>query len=435
MRRKTRRKLILLVLLLAAIPFALKGLMYLRVKMAVDGFIADLAGRASIDYQDIATEFSGAANILGVRIRPDGLAAPVDVQRIRLATDDLWFFLDPRPLFGDSNVRRPDQMRLQAVGISAPLDGRVLGALQPPGATAPLAGGCDEVSFGPAMLKELGMQRLEADLEGAYRFDRGAEKLALESTIDIHGVETIHLALELSGIVPEDLELGRASKAKLAAAEMAVEIQPEFGKRFLAHCAAKQQQDPDAYVTAMIERSHQRLAAEGIELGPALQKALDDYNRQWGRLVLRLQPPEPQAMLQLLSVPPDKMVSALGMSLTVNDRQVTPLDVRINPRQIESELPAINNGAPRSSDKDAPRRYLIRRQFVPASIDALGGLLGRRVRITQQGEPVREGILVAVRGGEALVEQRETKGKVVAYVPVKEISAVQVEKVERIPQP
>lgn len=435
MRRKTRKKLILIALLVAAVPLALKGLMYLRVKMAVDGFIADLADRATIDYRKIETGFSGAANILGVRVQSHDLGAAIEIQRIRVATDDVWYFLDPRPLFGESIRQRPDQMRLQAIGITVPLNDRVIAALQPPGVPAGPASSCDEISFGPAMLKALGMQRLEADMEAAYRFDRDRERLALDSRIDVHGVETIQLALELAGIVPEDLELGRAGKAKLASAEAAVDIQPEFGKRFLAHCAAKQQQNLDAYVTGMIERSHQRLTAEGIELGPVLQKALDDYNRQWGRLVLRLRPPEPLAMLQLISVAPDRMVSALGMSLTINGHPVSPLDVRINPRQLETELPTAPNSTSTTAAGDAPRRYLIRRQFVSTSVDALQQLLGRRVRITQRGEPVREGILVAVVGGEALVEQREPKGKVVAYVPIKEISAVQVQKVERIPQP
>lgn len=435
MRRKTRRKLILLIVLLAAVPLALKGLMYLRVKVAVDDFIADLADRATIGYQKIDTEFGRAANILGVRVQPHDLGATVEIDRIRLASDDLWYFLDPRPLFDDSTRQRPEHLRLQAIGISVPLNDRVIAALQPPGAQDTAVDECEEISFGPAMLKTLGMQRLQADMEGAYRFDRGTEQLALETTIDIHGVETIHLALELSGIVPEDLELGRATKAKLAAADVAVDIRPDFGKRFLAYCAAKRQQDPDVYLAEVIERSHQRLAAEGIELGPALQKALDDFNREWGSLVLRVRPAEPLALLQLLSVPPDKMVPTLGIALLINDRQVSPLDVRINPKQLASELPPIENSAPRNTAKDEARRYLIRRRFVPVPVAALEELIGRRVRVTQQGEPVREGILVAVTGGEALVEQRLPKGKVVAYVPLREITEVQVEKVERIPQP
>ncbi|RMG35544.1 MAG: hypothetical protein D6720_06925 [Gammaproteobacteria bacterium] len=434
MRRKTRRRLTLLVVLVVLVPLAFKGWLYLRVKLAVDDFIARVADRAQVEYQGIETDFRGAASVLGVRIRPATLSAPVVIERVRLATDDLWYFLDPRPSFDDADARRPDQLRLQAFGISLPLNDQVIAALRPQDASAS-GDGCDELSFAPAMLKALGMSRLLADMEGLYRFDRANERLRLETTIAIQGVETIHMGMELAGIVPEDLELGRATRAKLAAAELAVEIEPDFGQRLVTHCAALGQQSPEAYLASMIERSHRRLAETGIELGPALQKALDEFNRHWGRVDLRLRPPEPLAILQLLAISPDRLVSALGMTLAINGHPVTPLDVRINPSRIGSGLPGVAPGIARKDESKMPRRYLIRREFVPVATDRLRGLVGRRVRITQRGEPIREGLLVEIANGRAVVEQRRPGGKVAAYVPLDQIVAVEVEAVRRIPQP
>ena len=56
----------------------------------------------------------------------------------------------------------------------------------------------------------------------------------------------------------------------------------------------------------------------------------------------------------------------------------------------------------------------------------LSAYVGHRVRLQERGDPVRTGLLVDVANGEALVQQRLSGGRFMAYVSLAELVKAEV---------
>jgi hypothetical protein len=137
-------------------------------------------------------------------------------------------------------------------------------------------------------------------------------------------------------------------------------------------------------------------------------------------------------MGQAMSIKPDNLVQALGISLFINDKPINDLDVKIDLQQLASEQGQVPGSGPGSKAK-APKRMRIIREFKPIPLDALDQQLGRTVRIHPLNQPTREGVLEAIANGEAQVRQRTHGGAVTSHIPLQEIRAVEVETLRREP--
>ncbi|BAN68043.1 hypothetical protein [endosymbiont of unidentified scaly snail isolate Monju] len=299
-------------------------------------------------------------------------------------------------------------------------------------ATAPEST-CATFTLDPQLLQALGMNALHLDIHSRYAFDRAAERLAMWLTLDLHDIERVELEMRLLGLVPEDLQDHRVARARLDGARLAFEIDPDFGQQLARHCAERLGlSGPEAYAEVSLAQTRAQLAAAGIEVGEALQRALADYQRHWGRIELELRPPEPLAPLQLAAIPPEQIVGRLGMSLVVNGRPVLPLEIHFRPRP-RATTPSATVDAPESAAGRPHAGYRIQRRYRPTSVARLGDHLGEKVRIRPRGQPSREGVLIAVVNGEAQLEQRVPGGTVEAYVPLREIESVEVEEQIKVP--
>ncbi len=430
MRRRTRNRLILAVLLLAALPFALKGLMWWRVKLAVDDFIAHTGDQAVIDYREIETGWDGAASVLGVRVRPRTLDHAITVARVRLETADPLFLFDPRRWFTDRRIP-PEQLTLAAFGVRVPLAAIQARQRRTTGTEISAQSACSRFTLEPGLLRAMGMQALTLDLHSRYAFDRPARRLDMELALDLHEIEHMAMQVRLRDLLPEDLQEQRLAQVRLDSARLVFEIEPEFGQRLSRHCAEQLGlADADAYIEQQLAQTRTELAAAGIEIGEALQQALTTYQRQWGRIELEIRPPELLAPLQLVNIPPEQIVARLGMSLMINGRPVVPLEVRIRPPVAKESAPE----AASSPDAAKPAAgFRVLRRYRPGSVARLGDHLGQKVRIRPRGQPPREGVLVALVNGEAQLEQRVPGGSMEAYIPLDEIESVEIEERVKVP--
>jgi len=433
-RRRTRNRLILAVVLLAALPFALNGLMWWQAKLAVDDFVARVADQVEIRYQAIETGWDGTISVIGIRIRPQAFERSITIERVRLETEDPTFLLDLRNRFGAGTQPLPEQLALTAFDVSVPLEDLIVHQRRHSGqAISPPETACATFTLGPRLLQALGRDALYLDLHSRYAFDRADERLAMWLTLDLHDIERVELEMQLLGLVPEDLQDQRVARARLEGARLAFEIDPDFGQRLARHCAERLGlSGPTAYVEQLLAQTQAQLAAAGIEIGSALQRALADYHRRWGRIELELRPPEPLAPLQLATIPPAQIVGRLGMSLVINGRPVLPLQIRF--RSLPPVMaPPTTVDAPESAAGRPHAGYRIQRRYRPTSVARLGDHLGEKVRIRPRGQPSREGVLIAVVNGEAQLEQRVPGGTVEAYVPLREIESVEVEEQIKVP--
>ena len=433
MRRKYRVPLIILILLLA-VPLVVKGLMYLRVKMAMDDFVAEAATQAAITYEGIDTELQGAASVVGIEVLPEGLKQPIRIERVRLATDDPWLFIKPDQWFKRDRQEIPKQLRVAVQSVRVPLDDAVYKTfVRRMEAQQLLHGGppdaCESFNLDPLELKAMGFDALTMDLGMSYQFRTVDERLDMSVDIDLHDIESVSMSMRLTGLVPEDIGKGRMTSARFAQADMKVRLEPAFGTRFVAHCAKKQGLTPAAYEDKLVKDFRDNLQHAGVTLGQELQQALENYYRQWGDIRIYIKPEEPIGMGKAMGLKPDNLVKALGVSLFINEKPVNDLDVKVDLHKLTGEQEQAN-GAKSSA---APKRLRVIREYKPVPVDALDRYLGRTVRIHPLDQPIREGVLVAIVDGEAQVRQRTFGGSVTSHIPLQQIRSVEVETLRREP--
>jgi hypothetical protein len=432
-------KHIFLLLLLGVFLFGLfKLAMYWRVKTVMDDLVEEAGPHAEITYGGISTDLSGAATVENIRVQPRDVAGEVEVARVRFSTGDpiaLAMGWDWR----SAERPPPEQMSLAVQGMRVALDEQMLESLQlqAGGQLMPGPGGgdgCQGAGFNldARILKDLGFEFLEMDLNFAYQFDRLAETLEASVGFDLHDIESGEMSMELAGILPEDVSAQRTTLPALAKADLQVVVAREFGDRYMKLCAERAGLTADAYRERLLDEMQAGFAQVGVELGQGLMLAMQELYRDWGELRIRVLPEKPLGMLQLMTLSPDTLVSTLGLSLYVNDRLIPDLGFRFDPQLLQQGLGGAP-GAQQESGEAPPQRVRITRRYRTIPVASLDRYLGSEVRIKPLDQPVRSGTLAAIVDGEVLVEQRSYGGKLTSYVPIEEIESAEVQEIVRTP--
>jgi len=441
MRLKLRVPLFVLIGI-AIVYGAAKGAMYLRVKSTMDDLVQQASAQAEITYQGIGTDLiNGAASVEGIEVRPLQFEQSVFIEQVRFASDDRWALLTG----ADWQSRQqppPAQMSLSLIGIRLPLDAAMLETLQQQAdAQAALSGqpplhACDGgMNLDPQLLSELGFEELTVDVDLDYRFNELAERLTANMAFDVHNMQSVQMSVEFDGLIPQDLHSGDAARAGLADIDMRITVPRSFGDRYMKQCAKRKQQTVDSYREALLQRMFADLQQVGVTLGTGLQQAMSDYYRDWGEMRVRVHPDKPLGMLQMMSVTPDRLIDMLGVSLFINQAPVADLDFSFDMQQLArlQSDPAPQGEYDPLAAPPLPKRVRIIRRYETVPLGLLDQQIGEAVKIQPFGQPLREGTLVAIRDGEAVVEQRTHGGSVTSYVRLDDIESLQVQRVEQKP--
>jgi hypothetical protein len=418
----SKSRTLLLVLLVPAVLYGVvKGLMYYNARETVDGIVDAAAGEFDIRYQGISTEIRGAVSVDGITVQPLGSDSRFSIDRVRVASDDIWFFLrggDWRP----GETAPPNSLSFQVVDIALPLDQALLamqGAPSGDAATQPCANG---LQIEPALLRAMGFDQLGIDADGAYRIDAAAGTLELGMNLDLRDIQSIRLDATLTDVDTEAMAQGAPPNLNLGRFSVALQVAPTFGSRALAACAEGSDETPAQWSDRLAARSIAQFEQAGLDLGSGLRSTLRDFYRDWGVIEITAAPAQPVGLLSLMFLPPEKLADALALRLSLNGELVT--DTRFEWRQ--SDQPALaallGNQPPQTrAGTGAPQRVRVRRAFESVAVGDLAGLVEKRVRLTPRGLPTREGVLKGIANGIAEVEQTVHGGRYTAYVPLDEI--------------
>lgn len=431
-RRQT--KLVVGVLILAGLVYGgIKGWMYYNVTRAMDQLSVSAIGHADIAYGAIDTELSGAVQVRELSVLPRGASAPVRIELARVSGPGLGFFL-----WGQRDDQPPPRMRLDLSGIEIGLDAGLLAALATD-AGAGAATGVDSCgpSQGPdpALLRELGLQALRMDAVMAYDFDAIERRLDAQLELDVHQIERVQAELQLADVSPAAITDGIAAGPNaiptLAAMSVDVRVEPEFGRRYLAACAARRGQTPEDFRQALVADTLANLSRSGLQLGPGLSQALQTFHRDWGDLRVSAQPAAPLNLMALMFTPPDDWQRQLGVRVSVNRVPVQDLSFALRPPNAHDLAVMMGQEPPPPAAAPQDRyRYVYR--DVPVS--RLAEHVGAEVRLHLRDEqPTRAGVLVAVAGNEVRVEQRLLGGKITAHVALQNVGRLEVRQLEKIP--
>jgi hypothetical protein len=422
-------KLLLIALVPVALYGAAKGLMYYKAKTAVDDIVVAAANQAEIRYSGISTDIRGAVTVEGLTVTPRGYDTGIGIDAVRVTSDDPMFFIanwDWQP----ASSEPPPHLGIHVSGLRMPLDSAfvadVVAAQVAAGEGADLC--LDGPNLEPSTLRRLGYDELVADFGGQYRLDKTNLSLDASWEMVVQDLQSMEFSVEMSDVDVGTLKQGAPPQFNLAGMRLAIDVAPEFGRRTVEACASDGQLNAAELSARFADRFIERAAADGVSLGTGLQNAVRTFYKDWGRVEVVAVPPEPVGLLSMMVLPPERLVDALSLRLSVNDQLVT--DTRF--RWDRPETPALSKlfgtepAEPAASANKEPRRVVVRREYEPVAAGRLSAYLDHEVRIQPKGQPMREGELLAIRNGIAEVEQTLHGGKFTVYVPVKDIASAQV---------
>jgi hypothetical protein len=419
-------KLILILVIPALVYGALKGIMYYNAKSTIDEFVKTASAQADIRYSDIATDLRGAVTISGVSVQPLGFEDTIDVEAVRIASDDPLFFVRGSK-FLPGEVTLPNSLSYTVSGVELALSSDILAAAGTQAGADPCAQGLD---IQPELLKKIGFSQLTVDLDGFYRVDEASRTLDIGMNMDLHDIESMQLAATLNDVDIETLSQGGAPQFSLGRMSFSVRVSPEFGRQALKTCAMGSDATVQEWSGKLAEQALAQMQEQGLSLGTGLSNAVREFYRDWGEFEIVAAPAQPVGLLSLMFLPPDQLADTLSLQMSLNKQPIT--DTRFRLQQPEGKgLAALFGGEQPGAEVGAksrtqPRRILVERSYESVSVARIGEYVGQQVQLKPRGQPMREGLLHAIGNGEVEVRQTLHGGKYSVHVPLKQIESLKV---------
>ncbi len=364
-------------LLILSIPVVLfgaaKGFMYYKAKTTVDDIVVAASNQADIRYADISTELlGGAVNVTGITIQPRGYADQVEIDRVRVASDDPMFLIsgsDWRP----GRDKPPGSLAFQVDGLRMPVSADLMTQYTlADGVGAKQVDPCDgSLSIQPALLEKLGFTELAMDFDGHYRLDESALTLDVGMHMDIRDIQSMQVSATMTDVDVQALSQGGAPQLNLGGFRLAVRVAPEFGRQMLKACAVGSDLTIAEWGERYADRAIGDFASQGLLLGSGLQQVVREFYRDWGEFEIVSAPSQPVGLLSLMFLPPSQLADALALRLSLNEQLIT--DTRFTWARPDAPGLAALFGAreeeQQSSTTSRPQRVIVRRDYesVPAS--------------------------------------------------------------------
>ena len=420
---------LLLFLLIPVLGYgALKAFLYYKAKQGVDEFVAAVSSQAHVRYTDIATELRGAVIVSGVSVQPLGYEDALEIESVRLASDDPLFFLHGARWEPGRNAP-PPSLSFFVDGVRIPLSADLLQATALASgnrATSP----CDEgLPTDPAFLQQLGFVDLHLDMDGHYRLDEAARDLEFGVHIDVRDIESVTLAATMSDVDVEGLSQGAGTPPSLARLRVTLEVSPKFGRQALKQCAVGTDETVQVWSRRFADQALDSLQTAGLSLGPGLTEALREFFRGWGEFEFESEPEQPIGLLSLMFLPPDQLADTMAPRLSLNGRTID--DTSFEWRRPNAKTPGLSKllGVERAQPAtgSAPKqtsRVIVRRQYERVPLRDIARYVNREVQIKPRSQPMREGVLKGIGESGAEVEQTLHGGRFTVYVPLDEIESL-----------
>lgn len=420
---------LLLFLLIPALGYgAVKGFLYYKAKRNIDGMVAAVSSQADIRYTDISTDLRGAVTVGGIVVQPLGYDDSLHIEAIRIASDDPLFFYHGARWEPGKNTP-PPSLSFFIDGIRLPLSADLLRE------TAAVRGNGDDSSCAqglqltPAFLQQIGFEDLDMDIDGHYRLNEAARTLEFGINIDLHDIESLEFAAMMSDVDIVGFSQGGGAPPNLARLSLAAEVSPKFGRQALKECAIGTDETVQVWSERLAGQTLEGLRAKGLTLGAGLTDAVREFFRTWGQFRLVSEPEQPIGLLSLMFLPPDQLVDAMALQLSLNDQAI--VDTSFDWQRPGAQAPGLSTlfgvEQPQARAAAAPKqtnRVIVRRQYEPVPLGDIAHYVDQEVQIKPRSQPMREGVLRGIGESGAEVEQTLHGGKFTVYVPLNQIESV-----------
>jgi len=431
-------KLILIILVPALAYGALKGILYFNAKRTVDDIVTNTAHMADIRYRDISTDLRGAVTVEGVRVQPLGYEDMVGVDSIRIASDDPMFFIRGGQWEPGGDAAPPNSLSFHITGMQVPLTSDLIRATRTPNRAmgSESSGACEQgMEIQPEFLSKMGFTELTMDMDARYRLDETTRTLEFGMNLDLHDIESVEFAATMTDVDVQALSQGAAPQFSLGRASFKMRVSPEFGKRALKTCAVGTDSSVDEWGRILADTVLEQLEQQGLSLGYGLSNALREFYTDWGEFEVVAAPSQPVGLLSLMFLSPNQLADTLSLRMSLNGENITDTSFTLQQPQgggLAGMFGGQQSGGTVSAAKKK-RRVMVRRSYEGVPVKQIADYVGHQVQVKPRGQPMREGLLRAVKDGEVEVQQALHGGKYSVHVPRSEIELLKVLVREEIP--
>lgn len=387
------KKLVLLAVL--AFGAGIAGKIYLEMKMQerLDSYIAAAAPFAKIEYQGINLDRDGGVNIQGLMVSPvlsgNGTNS---IANLRLSSADRWFFIAMTLGFADEKIPESLSVALEEVELGI-LSSQYLASLMAEinsEFSAQVAPSCGEVQYLSAPdWNQMGYGRLAFDM--TFNYDYSSIRSALEFSVETNSPDMGDARIKfILGGIPM-LTPAVAMSASNPSLQLVEVDYTDLGytRRMVSYCSKKMNMSVVDFIDREVGREDEYyLAAWGVVPGIAIKEAYREYLLKPKSVNFAMYPSEDFQFADLFLYAAKDWANLLKMSLLVNDRAITPLELS---RKVGGVAPV---------EVDVPVEAVsTEMEFEEVNKKELGNYIGHEVRVHSINGRVREGVLEAIRDG------------------------------------
>jgi hypothetical protein len=236
-----------------------------------------------------------------------------------------------------------------------------------------------------------------------YALNTRAKSLKYEMDMTIRDMTRFAMDMRMVGVstnlsgeeVPQLRELGVTVKDL------------SYNERMKNYCAGVSKITNEEYIKAEVEGG--MLQRAGIALGPGLRQAYRDYLTKAGEIQVRIRPTEDIDPRTLTMFKPEDLRTILNLTVTANGKPVEDLSFAL-------VAPSVPTAVARGPQDDAKPQQLPAARPPP------------QVRVQERGQSQpREGTLLQVFEGNAVIERQLTGGSMSLKIPLPRIVKAEVQ--------
>jgi hypothetical protein len=431
------------VLLPVAIYAGAKSYVHVQTRSAVDGLRDGIAMFVALEYGSINSSlWSGTVDVRDVKLRPTGINDTIAIDRVSLSAGDLRRLI--RLMQQAKDKQPPSSLGVALENLAINLNGELIDTLEKLMAVTSAAGGnpygvrlphCGGMATGDfAFLRRLGYDILKLDVAMNYAINPQARSMKYEVEATARDMTRFTMDMRLVGVGTTLSETAEAPQLR----ELGIKIKDlSYNERMKNFCAAASKITNEEYLNAEVEQGGMFQQA-GISLGPALRDAYRDYlTKPDSEIEIRVRPNEDVDLRTLALFKTEDLLGMLNLAVSVNGKPVNDLSFQMNvPVPAAAALPggavaeagkeraAIRrtSPAPTAAERETPREP----EFRVVPVTELSRYVDHYVRLQERGQGLREGVLLEVTAGTAVVERRYGSGTISLKIPLPRIERAEV---------
>ncbi len=426
------KKILLLVVLVAAVIAGIKGFIYYKVTDQLDEAIAILSPFAQISYETVSSDLDGGVTVEGVKVKAYGNGLNVDIDEIVVKFPNLQTLL----FIGEDlkKQRAPEAMSLSLRHVRMDLQSlkpymtMLQAQSQQPFQDYSLLGCGDLEKSDPLkVLQVLGYSELDSTMNLGYSWDRSSKNLTIKSAFRWHEMTSSEAVIDLGGIAALST-MAMMSEPELK--RISVSLDDEgYNARLVEHCAASQGISGDDFIVLHMAMLRSALAEQGVKLGENLYEVYRYYLSSEGPLKLQMYPGSMQQLANLDMFKPNDLPALLGLEIHKGDEVIRDISFDWDEGKFKETMAALepkpeNKVEEAETNKEPTQQEAPLTSYVDVKTSNLASQMHNNLRIKTFDNRRLEGVLKKVTDTRIFIDVPMGGGSATLPISIADISQV-----------